>query len=1026
MSVLDKDGNTYNTVVIGTQEWLTENLKVTHYADGSVIPLITDADEWSGVATPINPGTATSTSAQGYWVSAQTFTITNKSQVYQITMIDNDYNLREGSPNYNLRCSLYSTSAGLPTTKIADSTNVIAASVWGDEDHIFTFASTELTAGVYAFVFSFENIVTKDLSNYAKIGFGTTPSFDGVTMYLIGSTWNIISGDSFDFQIDLTANTDAYCYYDNDTDNQTVYGNLYNFYAVNHGVTVPGADLAYLTKGGIKETGWRIPTQTDFATLSTYLGGDSVSGGHLKEAGTTHWLTPNTGADNSSGFTALPGGWRIDGGTFENINNGILLIDSNGSDWYLWNNSAELGLETIDNKFGFSVRLVRDYPPVIPETISLSSQDVDFNDPFNVQYSIGDVRDITFGSNNKTYTLTLPLTNKNKKFLKFINEIAGKSEPNAIVYLYKYESLIIYGKLIVLSHDELKAKIIISADDWMDPLANSKLAALDMSSETFVFSIAIVEDSWTATYPAYRYPMIDFGGLMSGEKGPTANWYATDFIPMISLYYIINTIFKNYTIVSTWLNSTYIKELYILANEKVAQDSFSSGNGLSLGISADTVNTISGSSPVELVLTLSKDVVFDVITLDEASGWDVDAYTVVTAGTYHFRATLKFRNTAVGNTNLTISGEQVMIRIRKNGTIVKEYVGPTYSGTELIDNLTYILDSEYFHCDAGDTITLECWVYCFVIINSGTQSVTLSIEPAYSTLINSVNKYVAIGDTVGLAALLPDMSQLDFLATLRDIFNLRFWMDKSKGTVYIEPWDKLLTNEIVDLTSFVDFKTSDLESEMISQFYKKNIILKWKDDTSDKAIENYLTKNTFTPGRKNLTLESLFAKAGIDEREHEFSGIVTGYNSVIENYDIEVPRIWAEVPVYPFTAIYNRLTNFNTRLVHWAGLTAGYNWTFEGTTQTSYPKIEGVDWSYIYTEYWQKFFHYMDKGKLFTFKIKTKPGYLTQFMTVVNDATKEGFRPTYKITINDEDHYFFMQKIVGDGDSAQIEMILKT
>ena len=57
-------------------------------------------------------------------------------------------------------------------------------------------------------------------------------------------------------------------------------------------------------------TGWDIPTTAQYAILSNYLGGNSVSGGKLKETGTAHWQTPNTGATNSSGFTGLGGGFR--------------------------------------------------------------------------------------------------------------------------------------------------------------------------------------------------------------------------------------------------------------------------------------------------------------------------------------------------------------------------------------------------------------------------------------------------------------------------------------------------------------------------------------------------------------------------------------------------------------------------------------------------------------------------------------------------------------------------------------------
>ncbi len=94
--------------------------------------------------------------------------------------------------------------------------------------------------------------------------------------------------------------------YDDIEVNVATYGRLYTWYAVTD-------------NRNICPTGWHVPTDTEWITLTTYLGGTSIAGGKLKETGTAHWPSPNTGATNETGFTALPAGTRYIDGTFSSI-----------------------------------------------------------------------------------------------------------------------------------------------------------------------------------------------------------------------------------------------------------------------------------------------------------------------------------------------------------------------------------------------------------------------------------------------------------------------------------------------------------------------------------------------------------------------------------------------------------------------------------------------------------------------------------------------------------------------------------
>ena len=145
--------------------------------------------------------------------------------------------------------------------------------------------------------------------------------------------------------------TGAFAWYDNNESYGDAYGAMYNWYAVETGKLCP--------------TGWRVPTNTDWTRLTDYLGGMSVAGGKLKETGTSHWQAPNTGATNETGFTALPGGFRLFNGSFSPL----------GSDGYWWSstesnenaryvsigyNSGSLVRGGTIKSMGFSVRCIKE------------------------------------------------------------------------------------------------------------------------------------------------------------------------------------------------------------------------------------------------------------------------------------------------------------------------------------------------------------------------------------------------------------------------------------------------------------------------------------------------------------------------------------------------------------------------------------------------------------------------------------------------------------------------------------------
>jgi uncharacterized protein (TIGR02145 family) len=150
--------------------------------------------------------------------------------------------------------------------------------------------------------------------------------------------------------------TYAYCWYKNDeSSNKITYGALYNWYAVNTGKLCP--------------YGWHVPDESEWVALTNYLGGEWVASGKLKEQGTVHWESPNTGASNDYGFSALPGGYRT------GLSSGSFYTRTYYGWWWSSTEADSIGARarvmTYDaselvsgkglKKNGYSVRCIKDY-----------------------------------------------------------------------------------------------------------------------------------------------------------------------------------------------------------------------------------------------------------------------------------------------------------------------------------------------------------------------------------------------------------------------------------------------------------------------------------------------------------------------------------------------------------------------------------------------------------------------------------------------------------------------------------------
>ena len=138
--------------------------------------------------------------------------------------------------------------------------------------------------------------------------------------------------------------------YDENSSLASTYGRLYD----------------WETACGACPEGWHLPSDEEWTALTDFLGGEEIAGGKLKETGTAHWESPNEGATNESGFSALPGGGRFNYGDFDGIGISANFWSSTAAEWgpayyrTLGDSDIDVYRDVDDNSFGRSVRCVKD------------------------------------------------------------------------------------------------------------------------------------------------------------------------------------------------------------------------------------------------------------------------------------------------------------------------------------------------------------------------------------------------------------------------------------------------------------------------------------------------------------------------------------------------------------------------------------------------------------------------------------------------------------------------------------------
>jgi uncharacterized protein (TIGR02145 family) len=322
-------GVTYNIRAYATNAIGTGYSSQSSFSSLSTVPVLTTLAISEMTATSVNSGGnitsdgGAAVTARGVcWNTATSPTI-NNSKTTDGAGIGNYPSAITGlTPNTTYYIRAYATNS--------------KGTAYGDEIILKTYTGvvTDSEGNIY-------NTVTIGSQLWMAKNLRVTKYSDGASIPIVTdqSTWN-------------STLLPGFCWYNNDETNKNTYGTLYNWYAVN----ASGKNIC--------PAGWHVPSDGEWSTLTTFLNGENGAGGKLKETGLTHWNSPNTGATNETGFTALGAGSR--GSTFFGIGTDADFWTSTeyngGSSWNRFISSSNNNVHKLfsGKQNGFSIRCVKD------------------------------------------------------------------------------------------------------------------------------------------------------------------------------------------------------------------------------------------------------------------------------------------------------------------------------------------------------------------------------------------------------------------------------------------------------------------------------------------------------------------------------------------------------------------------------------------------------------------------------------------------------------------------------------------
>ena len=567
----------------------------------------------------------------------------------------------------------------------------------------------------------------------------------------------------------------------------------------------------------------------------------------------------------------------------------------------------------------------------------------------------------------------------------------------------------------------------------------------------------------------YTYDVIkisgttDYDGIFSITRIDTDNFYITETwnvdrtgywqrrarvriehrFPAVKILGILNNIFTyvGYTLTSTFKDSTAFKRLYMPYTKarSLYTEEFKTDKEFRAGMSATDSNSQAvGADPVAAAaISVFGGNDYKTVPIDDdddetepyydnGGNFNIgnNKYIIPNDGSYNFKGVIKFTSNrsqdgiyysdADGNADYPICRAEV---IGDGGILeTRNY----YELTTDNHTHTFYIETGQIFLEAGDSIYLRLRITGWVDNTGVGGNLLVDISTTSTLFYNEIGDTYADGQSITFSDMLPDVYCMNFLRGVFHLFNLIPFTDVLNKTVYLEERDSFYTSEEIDWGTKTD-RHQKVAQKMISNDYQKIIRFKYKDDSNDTEIVKWNEDNNKSLDSYLHTLSSEYVKEGEKPEENPvFAATILMVQRDTGFITDTIPTIKGDSDQFiPKVIDYD----YNSTNSGPTDMTGSERWEFEGDIRTTYPKFNTLDYEDLYDDYYFNDIELIDGGKIIIAYMVLDSNEYQKFITVVDDTTKEGFRPRYKIDIDDTITYCRINRIVTNGIKTKVEFI---